>query len=176
MPALLEVLEPSVVDAESSVIEHSTTLELRLEISDPEVLLELHKRRDSEDRTQFALTALRIGVLSLRAVAGQLDATTVKEAGDRLIADIRELLTVRGADLSNGLAMSLAQYFDPATGALSQKPTQGARTTRMPGPDLFCKSANSFSPPSIAQVSESQTRMVSGAISGSPSFTMSKCA
>jgi hypothetical protein len=30
--------------------------------------------------------------------------------------------------------------------------------------------------PSMAQVSESQTRMVSGAISGSPSFTTSKCA
>jgi hypothetical protein len=119
--ALLADLEQAAVDAELPTIEHSTAVELRLEISDPEVLLELRKRQVGEERTQFALTALRIGVLSLRAVAGQLDATTVKEAGDKLVADIRELLTVRGADLTNALAKSLTQYFDPATGLLSQK-------------------------------------------------------
>jgi len=37
-------------------------------------------------------------------------------------------------------------------------------------------SCSSFSAPIMAQVSESQTRMVSGAILASPSFTTSKCA
>ena len=41
---------------------------------------------------------------------------------------------------------------------------------------LGLKSFSNFSPPSIAQVSESQTRIVNGGTFGSPSFTMSKWA
>ena len=46
-------------------------------------------------------------------------------------------------------------------------PTHGARTTRTSGPADFCNSRSRFSPPSIAHVEESQTRMVSGGTFGS---------
>jgi len=121
VPALLTEIQEPAVDLAFPTIEPSAALELRLEISDPEILLELRKRQVGQERTQFALTALRIGVLSLRAAVGQLDTRTVKEAGDQLVADIREVLTIRAADLTNALAKSLMQYFDPATGLLSQK-------------------------------------------------------
>jgi hypothetical protein len=55
----------------------SRSLSLGLEVSDPEVVFELRKRRAGEERDEF-LIALRIGVILLRAAAGQIDAAGVK--------------------------------------------------------------------------------------------------
>ena len=99
----------------------SKTMSLVLEVSDPEVVFELRKHTVGDERNEFALTALRIGVLSLRAASGQIDAAGVKEAGDKLIADIRLLLAERASDLTNGIAASLTQYFDPASGLMTQR-------------------------------------------------------
>jgi len=62
------------------------------------------------------------------------------------------------------------------TGARSQAPMQGARTTRTFGPSVFGKSFSSRSAPAMAQDSESQTRTVTAGGGVSPSFTTSKCA
>ena len=62
-----------------------------------------------------------------------------------------------------------------AAGAPAQRPTQGARTTRMAaGSTLPASSAKSFSAPASMQLIESHTLMVSGAGCGSPSLTTSK--
>jgi hypothetical protein len=119
-PLLTEV-ESESIDGVLSRAAFSTAVELRLEVIDPEVVFELTKRSIGKDRDEFASTALRIGVLSLRAAAGQLDSASVKETGDKLIADIRELLGVRAREVTNAIATSLTQYFDPATGLVSQK-------------------------------------------------------
>src|SRR5688572_6761296 len=66
-------------------------LRLELEVSDPEVLVELQRHRGAE-REDFALQALRIGVLSLRMAGGHIDATAIRASGDKLVADVRELL------------------------------------------------------------------------------------
>lgn len=97
------------------------SLSLVLEVSDPEVVFELRKRTVGDQRNEFALTALRIGILSLRAASGQIDAASVKEAGDKLLGDIRLLLAERARDLTNGIASSLTQYFDPASGLMTQR-------------------------------------------------------
>src|SRR5580704_13055865 len=111
MTALLTEVESETIDCITSRADFSTSIELRLEVVDPDVVFELTKRPISEERAQFALTALRIGVLSLRATAGQLDSASVKETGNRLIADIRELLAARGREITNDIATSLMQYF-----------------------------------------------------------------
>ena len=43
---------------------------LRLEVTDAEVLAELRSRGEGDERDQFALAALRIGVLAMRSAAG----------------------------------------------------------------------------------------------------------
>ena len=121
MPALLTELESETIDGVGRHAAFTKSVDLRLEVIDPEVVFELTKRPIGEERAQFALTALRIGVLSLRAAAGQLDSASVKETGDKLMADIRELLTGRARELTSTIATSLTQYFDPATGLVSQK-------------------------------------------------------
>jgi hypothetical protein len=121
VPALLTEFESETIDGICSSPALSKSVELRLEVIDPEVVFELTKHPIGEERARFALTALRIGILSLRAAAGQLDSVSVKQTGDKLIADIRDLLTGRARELTNSIATSLTRYFDPATGFVSQK-------------------------------------------------------
>ena len=60
------------------------------------------------------------------------------------------------------------------TGARSQAPMQGARTTRTSGPSVFGRFCRRCSAPAMAQESESHTRTVTAGGGVSPSFTTSK--
>ncbi|HLK36335.1 MAG TPA: hypothetical protein VKU41_06250 [Polyangiaceae bacterium] len=95
-------------------------LPLSLDVSDPDVLAELG-RRDGDERTRYALAALRIGVLALRTASGQIDAVSVREAGNALIAEVRELLSARVAEMTERVSSALSQYLDPQSGALPQR-------------------------------------------------------
>lgn len=57
------------------------TLHLDLTIREPEVIGELHKYHEGTERDEFALSALRIGVLALRQASGVLDANAVRAEG-----------------------------------------------------------------------------------------------
>jgi hypothetical protein len=94
---------------------------LRLEVTDPEVLAELRHRSEGDEREQFALAALRIGVLALRSAAGQVDATSIREAGTALVSEVREVLSCRVTEMSERVAATLTQYLDPQSGALPQR-------------------------------------------------------
>src|SRR3954471_7879692 len=91
-------------------------LSLQLEVTDPEIVAILRTHAEGDERAGFALSALRVGVLSLRAASGLVDADTIREAGSKLLADVRELLAGRGTEITNGVASSLAQYLDPKSG------------------------------------------------------------
>ncbi len=94
---------------------------LRLEVTDPEVLAELRRRGEGDERDQFALAALRIGVLALRSAAGQVDAATIREAGSELVSEVRDVLSRRVTEMSERVAATLTQYLDPQSGALPQR-------------------------------------------------------
>lgn len=95
-------------------------LGIHVEVHDPEVIQELLARVEAE-REQYARTALRIGVLALRAASGAVDAGAIKSAGERLVGELREVLTVRGAEISRDVGAALSRYLDPSTGALEQR-------------------------------------------------------
>src|SRR5580698_1515435 len=94
---------------------------LRLEVTDPEVLVELRRRGEGDERDQFALAALRIGVLALRSAAGQVDAATIREAGTELVSEVRDVLSRRVTEMNERVASTLTQYLDPQSGALPQR-------------------------------------------------------
>lgn len=99
----------------------ATALELRVTVTDPEVVSELSKQPAGPERERYALAALRLGVLALRSASGQVDGAALREAGQHLLADVRQLLTERGATLTGTLATELGRYFDPKTGLVSQR-------------------------------------------------------
>ena len=64
---------------------------------------------------------MRLGVLALRQAAGELDATTVRDAAQELLAGLGQLLAQRGTEITTDISGALRQYFDPSTGALPQR-------------------------------------------------------
>lgn len=94
---------------------------LHLLVTDPEVVAELRRQPTGPARQQLALDALRIGVLSMRAACGELDARAVRDEGQKLVVDLKSLLSERATSLTTTMATTLAQYFDPATGVAAQK-------------------------------------------------------
>ncbi|HPT28399.1 MAG TPA: hypothetical protein PLZ95_18410 [Bryobacteraceae bacterium] len=96
-------------------------LEIRLSVTDPEVISELEKSTSGPERERFALSALRLGVLALRQARGDLDAGVVREAGQRILHDLESLLNYEGSRLTGNLAGALKQYFDKDSGELPRR-------------------------------------------------------
>lgn len=96
-------------------------LELTLTVSDPEVISELFAREDGDERDRFALSALRIGVLSLRQASGFVDAMMIREEGAQLLDSVRATLTEHATNCVGSIATSLKLYFDPESGQLEQR-------------------------------------------------------
>lgn len=94
---------------------------LSLTIREPEVVLELNKYEDGTEREQFALSALRIGVLALRQASGVVDANAVRAEGERLVGSVRELLSANTTTFLANVSSTLKAYFDPAEGHLPQR-------------------------------------------------------
>lgn len=99
----------------------SAPVVLMLEVTDRETAVELRRHAEGEEREAFALAALRVGVMALRAASGQIDSTAIREAGNALVGEMRELLSARATEMTERLASTLTQYLDPASGALPQR-------------------------------------------------------
>lgn len=95
-------------------------LELSLLLDDPEVV-EFLVEYDEDDRRQQASLALRIGVLALHQARGAIDVQAVRREGERLVADVREVLTGHASQVSQTVGKELAAYLDPNTGVLPQR-------------------------------------------------------
>jgi hypothetical protein len=100
---------------------HVRELVVTLRVSDPDVVTELARRPAGDERDAYASSALRVGVLALRTAGGTLDADAVRDAGARLMGELRETLAQRATELTGEMGRALTQYFDPKSGVLSQK-------------------------------------------------------
>jgi hypothetical protein len=94
---------------------------LELLVSDPDSLNELLQKVEGRERNDYALAALRIGLLSLRHARGQIDAEAVKHEGERLIADLKHALEQSRSEIHGDLTSALKEYFDPASGKFQER-------------------------------------------------------
>ncbi len=90
-------------------------------VSDPEVLVALSEYPDGPARTNFLLTALKVGVLSLKAARGTLDGDTLRREGDRLMGGLGTLLDGWRSTFEERVSGSLAHYFDPQQGTFMER-------------------------------------------------------
>ena len=104
-------------DALPSVVE---PIYCHIAITDPEVLAAVSEYQGPA-RTEFVLTALKIGVLSLRAAKGVVDGGEIRAAGDHLIDQLTERLTGYRTLLEENLGSTLTRYFDPSSGLFSNR-------------------------------------------------------
>lgn len=97
------------------------TVHLELNIVDIDTIRALEHYPDGPQRDEFALEAMKIGVLALRHASGALDADLIQRETDRLLETMREQLDGH-AKLAHGkLADSLKEYFDPKDGRFTER-------------------------------------------------------
>ncbi|MDX1649048.1 MAG: hypothetical protein R3263_04270, partial [Myxococcota bacterium] len=96
-------------------------LELRLLVRDPEVQAALAEYAEGRPRQDFALTALRIGVLALRQAEGRLDADRVRRESERWLAELARHLGEHQRVLTTEVAGTLREYFDPESGRFHER-------------------------------------------------------
>lgn len=99
----------------------SEPMYLHLSITDPEVVQSLTEIGESRERQELALTALRIGILSLKAARGTVDGATVRSEGERLLVTLEERLSSHRQVLDEALGGTLRAYFDPASGSFTER-------------------------------------------------------
>jgi hypothetical protein len=96
-------------------------LYVHLAISDPEVILAASEYPEGRPRTDFIQTALKIGVLSLRAARGVVDGDAIRREGDSLLAQLNERLEGWRQNMERNLTGSLSHYFDPRQGMFAER-------------------------------------------------------
>ncbi|MEM1303567.1 MAG: hypothetical protein AAGG46_01640 [Planctomycetota bacterium] len=123
---------PLFLDADQPLADDDTTLEshptdpptavrLELLVRDPEVIRELHARPDGRARHDFALDALRIGVVALRNATAQADADLVRNAGADLLTGLQRSLEEHARLAHERTTGVLKEYFDPQSGRLAER-------------------------------------------------------
>ena len=114
-------------DASSSELPYRLPLELTVE--DPETIRALIEHTEGPTREQFALEAMKIGVLALRHAGGRLDADLIHRESRRLVEQLRSLFADHSRQAHDRLTNSLREYFDPEDGRFSE------RVERLVGPE-----------------------------------------
>ena len=71
------------------------SLPLELTVTDPEVVAELNAKQEGPERDEYALGALRLGVLAFKQARGQIDAGTLRHEGERLLVQLLCASTAR---------------------------------------------------------------------------------
>jgi hypothetical protein len=104
--------------SKSNVVEPTM---ISLVVSDPEVLIALSEYPEVTARTNFLLTALKVGVLSLKAARGTLDRDTLRQEGDRVMDELSSRLNMWRSVFEERVTGSLKHYFDPQQGTFAER-------------------------------------------------------
>lgn len=96
-------------------------LQLELNVSDPELIQELAAHADGKPRDDYALCALRIGLLALKQARGQVDGDTIKREGEKLLSALEHKMTLHARGLDEQITCVLKDYFDPESGRVQER-------------------------------------------------------
>ena len=99
----------------------AATMTLELRVSDTDLVTELAQYQEPKERFEFALNALKIGVMAFRQAQGRLDTEQVRREGDRLIENLRLVLTDHQREVTEQVGSSLKSYFDPQDGRFNER-------------------------------------------------------
>jgi hypothetical protein len=116
--AVLDAVKPE-PDAPLATLPFGLMLELH--VADPELVQELQAFAEGKPRDDYALCALKIGLLALKQARGQIDADTVRQEGERLLTRMGGHLDSHAKGLENALSTTLRAYFDPESGRLHER-------------------------------------------------------
>ena len=101
------------------------SLPLELTVSDRETIEQLCAFEDGSAREEYALSALRIGVLALKQAAGEIDAEAVKREADRMLGDLRRQLGEHSLEVRTGREMARTNQLLEQVALVSNHPELG---------------------------------------------------
>jgi hypothetical protein len=96
-------------------------IDLELRVEDRDVVAALVNYPDGPAREEYALEALKIGVLALRRASSALDGDFIQRETTRLLDTLRRSLDDHARTAHERLNHSLKEYFDPQDGRFSQR-------------------------------------------------------
>ncbi|MFM7539724.1 MAG: hypothetical protein ACKO9Z_08700 [Planctomycetota bacterium] len=102
-------------------ISDSMAVRLDLTVTDREVVAELVKHDNSSEQSEFALSALKVGVLAIRQASGAVDAKSIHDECQRFVAEVGNTLTDHSKSMSGQVEKLLGKYFDPSNGEFQQR-------------------------------------------------------
>jgi hypothetical protein len=112
-----QVVSPATIDEAALPL----TLLLEIRVTDAELVRELIAYPEGRQRDEFALCALRIGLLALKQARGQLDGDTIQREGERLLNSLEGKLSLHAQCLNEQLTGALKDYFDPESGRFQER-------------------------------------------------------
>jgi hypothetical protein len=96
-------------------------LQLELSIDDPELIRALVEHSEGEERNQYATEAMKIGILALRHVGGQVSADVFRREGDRFIGGLQKTFDQHKNAVQDQIEGKLKEYFDPKDGRFTDR-------------------------------------------------------
>jgi hypothetical protein len=94
---------------------------LELEVRDPDTVAELLNHPIGEQRDEFALAALRIGVLALRQARGRLDGDLIQRETERMLSALDGQLRLHATQVQKDVSEALREYFAPDSGRFQER-------------------------------------------------------
>jgi hypothetical protein len=98
-----------------------SSLFLSLTVTDRDTIAELCLRAEGDPRDDYALEALRIGVLALRQARGQLDADLIQRESQRMLGALEGQLRAHAQAVHQQVGDKLREYFDPQSGRFHER-------------------------------------------------------
>ncbi len=101
----------------------NSTLEIKLDLTvrDRETVVELLKYDPPSARDEFALSALKVGVLAIRQACGVVDALSIQDECQKFVDVVGETLKDHAEMMTGQVEDILGKYFDPANGEFNQR-------------------------------------------------------
>jgi hypothetical protein len=96
-------------------------IDLELHVEDRDVIAALANYAEGPERDDYALEALKIGVLALRRASAALDGEFIQRETTRLLDALRHSLDDHARSAHDRLNQSLKEYFDPQDGRFSER-------------------------------------------------------
>jgi hypothetical protein len=94
---------------------------LELVINDRDVIRALSEYPEGDARNRYAAEALKIGVLALRHVGGQVSSDVFRREGDQFIGGLQKTLDQHKQTVYDQLENKLKEYFDPKDGRFTDR-------------------------------------------------------
>ena len=101
----------------------TATMEVRLDltVTDRETVNEFLKYDNPGEQNQFALSALKVGVLAIRQACGVVDTKSIQDECQRFIDIVGITMTDHSKAMAGQVEKLLGKYFDPSSGELQQR-------------------------------------------------------